>query len=992
MMADPRGRSLFLIVLGLLMFLGGAAGPVAAQDRTPIPEYTGDRVYTKDVPGSYQSLQETIKELERSSPQTYFVVVVKSAGSGPDPATRYVDELYETWRDQARAKGLKLDTQRSVITQVAIDNRKVAVHTGSFLSERVGLRKARVDALIDRTFIPLARDGKYPEAVASLLGVINNEVANQDSKTAAVKTGTPLLPETPAPVLATAAQPKNSLVAPGKSGQPGVQVATPAGKEATPKVDMQGQMILALLASLLAVGLIVGALIWLARQRTRNTVESKIKQYKKNAVDVMDRLDALKSRLKKLPAEDPDFKEPISGETLAMYQKIEVDLTGLWDRWLEVMDALDKAQVLTKKDTVLGTEKLKEAEKLVSDAKVFEQIEVEARKCAASMDQLNQAHENARLAAEVIFGSQKEILTRVQKVEKEGLPSVPYKPEIDGIAAQAAQAKEVLTPDPIGARHTLDKAQERALTLRERMEQILERYADGRKISAALTTLGQQVADQRKSGVRLDEEGGNPDHPIGQTIQTLEALRKAVHEGDPMAALEHLKAAQLLLNQSQQRLDGVLSAKDLCEKGHPERVRETQRLRDAMGQYEAFETELKHSFATTSWQAVAGNLAQPKTLLATFDRKAQEVAAAAAAQKYLLGAGLLGLLTREQQAVFQLMSGVGDQLSALQALRDECQNGARGLDEKAHATSRFFTQNQQVTGALARGSLASAEQSRTQLEALLSESLPDWPKVRQVLARAAEEYAIAQNQAETDLRLYQELSGTFDRVQQDARRVQAFLVGHEEDRLAANQHYQAAENALNQVQSESSSLSGEWARLLEQVRGAAADLAHSERLAQEDVRLARQAEAEIQEAVRTLRKARAYFSMGVTLDTQGAESQVSQAEQAYRSQNYEQAIRTAGAAIQQVRQAHTVAVQQAHWRQMQVDAEQRRDSAATGPGIGLGSAAAAAAGALITGAMAPSAQPLSAAPPAGSSDLNPTQPEPSTASGSWSSETAERGW
>ena len=86
-------------------------------------------------------------------------------------------------------------------------------------------------------------------------------------------------------------------------------------------------------------------------------------------------------------------------------------------------------------------------------------------------------------------------------------------------------------------------------------------------------------------------------------------------------------------------------------------------------------------------------------------------------------------------------------------------------------------------------------------------------------------------------------------------------------------------------------------------RGAAADLAHSEQLAREDIRLARQAEAEIQEAARTMRKARAYFSMGVTLSTAGAESQVAEADQLYRSQNYEQAIRTAAAAIQQVRQA-----------------------------------------------------------------------------------------
>ena len=131
-----------------------------------------------------------------------------------------------------------------------------------------------------------------------------------------------------------------------------------------------------------------------------------------------------------------------------------------------------------------------------------------------------------------------------------------------------------------------------------------------------------------------------------------------------------------------------------------------------MGQYEAFETELKRSFATTSWQAVAGNLAQARTLLGTFDRKAQEVAAAASEQKYLLGARLLGQLTQEQQAVFQLMSGVGDQLSALKALREECQNGVRGLEERAHATNRYFSQNSQVTGAMARGTLASAEQSR----------------------------------------------------------------------------------------------------------------------------------------------------------------------------------------------------------------------------------------------------------------------------------------
>ena len=219
-------------------------------------------MYVKDVPDSYQSLKETIKQLERSSPQSYFVVVVRSAGPGPESATRYVDELSDTWSMQARAKALKLDPERSVITLVAIDDKKVAVHTGSFLRERAGLRRGTVDAMIKQTFIPLAREGKYPEAVASLVSGIENQVAKQATSVTA-----------PA---------KNPLVAPAEAGKPVARVAVPAGKEESTQAGIQNQMRLDLVASLVAVILIVAALIWLARHRTRNTVESKIKQYKMN--------------------------------------------------------------------------------------------------------------------------------------------------------------------------------------------------------------------------------------------------------------------------------------------------------------------------------------------------------------------------------------------------------------------------------------------------------------------------------------------------------------------------------------------------------------------------------------------------------------------------------------------------------------------------------------------------------------------------------------
>ena len=103
MIEDPRARRMGLILLLGLGIVAGLAGRSTRRRRTPFPEYTGDRVYVaKDVPGSYQSLNQAIKELERSSPQTYFVVVIRSAGQGADAATKYVDDL--TTRGEARPR------------------------------------------------------------------------------------------------------------------------------------------------------------------------------------------------------------------------------------------------------------------------------------------------------------------------------------------------------------------------------------------------------------------------------------------------------------------------------------------------------------------------------------------------------------------------------------------------------------------------------------------------------------------------------------------------------------------------------------------------------------------------------------------------------------------------------------------------------------------------------------------------------------------------
>ena len=171
MMADLKGRILVLLLFTELVVLAGSTGQAAAQERTPLPEYTGDRVYVKDVPGSYQSLNETIKQLERSSPQSYFVVVVRSAGPEPDAATRYVDELSDTWSKQARDKGSEA-RPGAIGDHPGGDRRTEGCRPSRVVPQRAcrPSKKAPSNAMIEDAFIPLARKKKYRRGYCVVAG------------------------------------------------------------------------------------------------------------------------------------------------------------------------------------------------------------------------------------------------------------------------------------------------------------------------------------------------------------------------------------------------------------------------------------------------------------------------------------------------------------------------------------------------------------------------------------------------------------------------------------------------------------------------------------------------------------------------------------------------------------------------------------------------------------------------------------------------------
>ncbi len=153
-------------------------------ERTPYPAFTGDRVYVAGVSDRFDGLADQIKRLETTSPQTYYVAVVKSFGDGEHASRDYVNELFRIWRSQASRRGLKLDPERSVIVAVALGDRKIGVHAGLTLREKLGLHSETLSReLIQAKFNPFAKQEKYPEAISALLNGINDWIAAKDRAT-----------------------------------------------------------------------------------------------------------------------------------------------------------------------------------------------------------------------------------------------------------------------------------------------------------------------------------------------------------------------------------------------------------------------------------------------------------------------------------------------------------------------------------------------------------------------------------------------------------------------------------------------------------------------------------------------------------------------------------------------------------------------------------------------------------------------------------------
>ena len=174
-----------ILWFGQTAVMGGlvvAVPTVWAQQKTPFPPFTGERVIVEGVPDRFDDARP-----DRAVGEVIAAIVLRRRRQ-VDRARRighgeYIDELRDAWLGQKARNGRSFDPDRSVLIVVDLENHQVALLPGVALRKQFGLQPAVVKRELIPVFVDLAQDREYPKAITALLNKTNDWIAARDTST-----------------------------------------------------------------------------------------------------------------------------------------------------------------------------------------------------------------------------------------------------------------------------------------------------------------------------------------------------------------------------------------------------------------------------------------------------------------------------------------------------------------------------------------------------------------------------------------------------------------------------------------------------------------------------------------------------------------------------------------------------------------------------------------------------------------------------------------
>ena len=608
-----------------------ARAEIAPSEASPA---AAERVFVSGVQDSFEQVRAAIEKAKLESGRDYRVIVVGDAGGERDASTRLLESLIERWRQESAAsrdrsgRPAAFDPANDVTIVLDIKDRQIAMKAPWGLEVSSGLDPQTIRTeLIEKVFVPRAKDEQYDEGLADLVGATERWVKNR-------------------------AELKRS-------------------KAEASRVFRTRTLPLGL-ASLAALGAITTFFVqWARHARRLAAAKEKLAAFKSEVVALSDLLDSQQERHRMLPHSDPDFKTPMEGLTRSAYDNVQSALRRYRERWLGLMDVWEHAEERIGKETFLGTAESEAAIKLLESAEARPPLADVAGECSAPLDSLEQAHEKARDLAATLDGNLATTAQRLETLATRGRSNAAFQASMSGVSRGLALAKQDLESDPVAARGRLE---EHASALAQTVAEIEEfEGVDDRRIKADTLAeeIAQKVRAKRAEGWLLAEPGANPDDLVAASKHDTTLAAQLLDAGETAGAQSHVERAEKANAEALALLESIVAAKTKVDDLLPACVARLEALSSRRGQAVRAVEQVAGMYADSSWADVGDNvakadegLARVRTLLAE-----TQVAADHSRQHYFRALALVEEAVRQLDWIEGLYAAITDRRAELDGLR-----------------------------------------------------------------------------------------------------------------------------------------------------------------------------------------------------------------------------------------------------------------------------------------------------------------------------------
>ena len=851
----------------------------------PWPAFTGAPLLPPGVEAHYGELATALAAHNRSGDRTYCMAILDRLGGVE--ARDALDAMVDAWQREP-----PLD-RNQVVVLLATEDRMIAVRGGANLQARYGFQGDRIDReIVGRYFIPYARDGDFEAGLVSLLGGCEEWFGAQtpaETSAADAAVGEPAVDEARA-----AAEP---------GAPPGAEAAVSSAPPAPRREGVLGEPAPYRLwpwglggGVLLVAGWSISRRMRLAREK-REASLAPARAFTDEAVALLDDVESLARRHSLLPFSDPDFDAPMTGDTLAAYDRAGRDIEGLRALWLGMMSGVNQLKVYLDSPAGLNEEALAEIGPIVTAHDHREDAAALRGACESQLTALEGAHETADRELAALRATMERVDQLVEEVTAAEFSVEPYREDREGCRIGWDEARGLRDADPLGAAAQVRDLAGQASVLEEGLRRVGACGARLRLLREQLVDVARAAAARRSEGLQLVEEDGNPDPMIAQGSQECDAADLALDRAAWETAEGHLAQASIWDERAREAIRRQEEARAYCGEAL---TACTARLQDLAGQAQSAEDtlgQLAALHAEASWADVAGHRDRAVRILESLSPMLESASSSADHQRYFHAEDLLHHMAQQAEQAAVLLDDIRDRLRDLDACQASCREGLAARETALASWKKRGNEHRHILDPDWETAWSRARDMMERIQDGMAEDRPNWPAVADRLAQL--EQAVAEETADLEDAVagHAAFTDAYDVVKAEVDSVQRWLDERSEDRPGANRMADGAAEALVALAGEKTSFRGAWAEAVKRLDRIGADARAARTLGERDVQLAGEARQIMHQAQIRVQEARSFFREGVSADGATAQRWLSEAMGAFGRQAYEDAIERSGKAM-----------------------------------------------------------------------------------------------